>query len=489
MRLTSILLVEDSDDLRDAIAKILNTQGYSCITARNGQQAMQCLAEHQFQLVITDVQMPICDGLELLSHIRQSNAQLPVLMMTAYGTIEKAVEALQLGANDYLTKPFESQRLLKKIQQLLSSSSNFAPSSNHSLASNLTPSAGFPSSVSKKSACIIVDHNSKELYRLADRVAPTDSSVLIYGESGTGKEVLARYIHDHSSRAAQPFVALNCAAIPENMLEAILFGFEKGAFTGAHQASAGKFEQANGGTLLLDEISEMPLALQAKLLRVLQEREVERIGGKKPIKLSLRVLATTNRELKNEIHAGRFREDLFYRLNVFPICTKPLRQRSDDILPLAHFFIKRYQADGMNKTLSDEACQLLKSYDWPGNIRQLENIIQRSLILSEGLVIHAMDLHLNEDDMLAPEVKNPEVKRPEFKADEKGESFSSAQDFEKDGLLGKDLRHREYELIQQTLKSQRGSREETARVLGISSRTLRYKMAKMRSEGLLIHAY
>ena len=463
MNVNSILLVEDNDDLRDAIAKTLNTHGYTCITARNGQHALQCLEQHQVQLVLTDVQMPQLDGLELLAQIRQRNTQLPVLMMTAYGTIEKAVEALQKGANDYLTKPFESLRLLQKIQQLL------------------VPVMRVDTPV-KKSDCIIVDKNSIELYRLAERVAPTDSSVLIYGESGTGKEVLARYIHDHSPRAGQPFVALNCAAIPDNMLEAILFGFEKGAFTGAHQASAGKFEQANGGTLLLDEISEMPLALQAKLLRVLQEREVERIGGKKPIKLSLRVLATTNRELKNEIIAGRFREDLFYRLNVFPLYAKPLRQRTDDILPLAQFFMQRYQAEGAKKTLSEDACQALKAYDWPGNIRQLENIIQRSLILADGLAIQEMDLQLQEDQGSLSDEASATLR--EMDAADVNENTQ-----EKNGLLDADLRHREYELIMETLKSQRGSREDTARALGISSRTLRYKMAKMRSAGVLIHEY
>jgi two-component system response regulator FlrC len=468
MKFSSILLVEDNDDLRDAIAKTLNMQGYSCIAARNGKHALQCLEEHAVQLVLTDVQMPQLDGLELLTRIRQRSEHLPVLMMTAYGTIEKAVEALQLGANDYLTKPFESQRLLKKIQQLLA------------------PVACTHLSAAKKSECIIVDKNSKELYRLAERVAPTDSSVLIYGESGTGKEVLARYIHDHSSRADQPFVALNCAAIPDNMLEAILFGFEKGAFTGAHQSSAGKFEQANGGTLLLDEISEMPLALQAKLLRVLQEREVERIGGKKPIKLSLRVLATTNRELKFEISAGRFREDLFYRLNVFPLYAKPLRQRIEDILPLANFFMQRYQSEGGNKTLSQAACQALKNYDWPGNIRQLENIIQRSLILSEGLAIQVADLYLQECEVhLDKEARDHNILSPSLQSS----LLDNEIDHQKDGILGKNLRHREYELIIETLKSQRGSREETARALGISSRTLRYKMAKMRSEGVLIHEY
>jgi two-component system response regulator FlrC len=454
MNLRTILLVEDDDDLRDAIAKTLNTHGYGCVTARNGQHALQCLEQHDVQLVLTDVQMPQLDGIELLTQIRKRADNLPVLMMTAYGTIDKAVEALQKGANDYVTKPFESQRLLQKIQQLLAPMCIDTPS------------------LKNKSSCIIVDKNSQDLYRLAERVAPTDSSVLIYGESGTGKEVLARYIHDHSPRHDQPFVALNCAAIPENMLEAILFGFEKGAFTGAHQASAGKFEQANGGTLLLDEISEMPLALQAKLLRVLQEREVERIGGKKPIKLSLRVLATTNRELKNEISAGRFREDLFYRLNVFPLYAKPLRQRQDDIIPLANFFLNRYQSTGIKKSLSTAACTALQAYEWPGNIRQLENIMQRSLILAEGNHIQVADLQLQEDQNLCVE-----------------DSETAEIENEKSGFLDDDLRHREYALIMETLKNLRGSREQTARALGISSRTLRYKMARMRSAGVLTHEY
>lgn len=461
MSLATILLVEDDDDLRNAIAKTLHTQGYDCITAHNGISALQCLKNNSVQLVLTDVQMPQMDGVELLSLIRQQQARLPVLMMSAYGTIEKAVQALKTGANDYLTKPFESKQLLVKLTSLLADTPAFL--------------------VDKISDCIIVDPVSQDLYKLAKKVAPTDSSVLIHGESGTGKEVLAHYIHNHSPRHQQPFLALNCAAIPDNMLEAILFGYERGAFTGAHQASAGKFEQANGGTLLLDEISEMPLGLQAKLLRVLQEKEVERIGGKKTIALDVRIIATTNRELKTEISLGRFREDLFYRLNVFPLHAKPLRQRPQDILPLVDFFIKKYQTGSYQKKLSEQAAIQLKNYEWPGNIRQLANIIQRSLILAEGEVIQLNDLQLEQDQLNAD--KFNEYQDSSLEGIPKNASISQSN------FLDNGLRSREYELIKQTLKSQAGSREKTAQVLGISTRTLRYKMAKMRSEGVLSHEY
>ncbi|MGH8483638.1 MAG: sigma-54 interaction domain-containing protein, partial [Pseudomonas sp.] len=295
----------------------------------------------------------------------------------------------------------------------------------------------------------------------------------ISGESGTGKEVLARYIHQHSTRATQPFVAINCAAIPDNMLEAMLFGHEKGSFTGAIAAQAGKFEQADGGTLLLDEISEMPLGLQAKLLRVLQEREVERVGGRKPITLDIRVVATTNRDLAGEVAAGRFREDLFYRLSVFPLAWKPLRERSADILPLAERLLARH----VNKMkhaavrLSPEARACLQGYAWPGNVRELDNAVQRALILQQGGVIEAADFCLGG---AMPTFASPVVQ--------------SAPAFPEASGLGDDMRRHEFQMIIDTLRSERGRRKEAAERLGISPRTLRYKLAQMRDAGMDVEA-
>ena len=310
--------------------------------------------------VVTDYQMKPMDGSTLLARVRERWPQLPVLMVTAYGTIEHAVSAMLAGATDYLVKPFAAETLIAKLERLVPRE---------------LPATGM----------VAEDPVTLEALALASRVAASGTTVLLSGESGTGKEVFARFIHQQSPRAGGPYVAINCAAIPENMLEALLFGHEKGAFTGAHEARAGKFEQAQGGTLLLDEVSEMHQSLQAKLLRVLQEREVERIGGRGTIPLNVRVLATTNQDLRALVRAGRFREDLYYRLSVFPIALPPLRQRTGDIAPLARYFIG--EACGSRRPvpeLSDAATAQLMEYSWPGNVRELANLMQRAVILSAG---------------------------------------------------------------------------------------------------------
>jgi two-component system response regulator FlrC len=338
---------------------------------------------------------------------------------------------------------------------------------------------------------VAVEPASAQLLNLASRVAKSDSTVLISGESGTGKEVLARYIHLHSPRADKPFIAINCAAIPDNMLEATLFGHEKGSFTGAIAAQAGKFEQADGGTILLDEISEMPMGLQAKLLRVLQEREVERVGGKKPINLDIRVLATTNRDLAGEVAAGRFREDLFYRLSVFPLAWQPLRQRTADILPLA----ERLLAKHVNKMkhaavrLSAQAQQCLIDYAWPGNVRELDNAVQRALILQQGGVIQA------EDFCLAGPVTGASLVASAASVVSPAPAMAAASapldlsGSDSAGALGDDLRRREFQMIIDTLRAERGRRKEAAERLGISPRTLRYKLAQMRDAGMDVEGY
>ncbi len=313
---------------------------------------------------------------------------------------------------------------------------------------------------------VAVDASSRLIVDLARRVAITDCTVLIVGESGTGKEVLARLIHRSSPRAARNFVAVNCAAIPEHMLEAMLFGYERGSFTGAHAAHAGKFEQAQGGTLLLDEITEMPLALQAKLLRVLQEREVERLGGDAPLPLDVRVVATTNRNLRNEVSAGRFREDLYYRLNVFPLALAPLRDRRDDVLPLATYLLQQRARPGMRiPALSADAAHLLLTYTWPGNVRELDNLLQRAMVLVEGTVIEAEHILFE--------------KQPS-RSDLGGSS---------DGpVLHQKLERAERDLILDALRAAHGSRREVAEKLGISPRTLRYKLARIRSAGIDVPA-
>jgi len=332
---------------------------------------------------------------------------------------------------------------------------------------------------------------SRRLADLARRVAASDCTVLIAGESGTGKEVLARFIHRNSTRATRTFVAVNCAAIPENMLEAMLFGYEKGAFTGAHASHAGKFEQAQGGTLLLDEITEMPLSLQAKLLRVLQEREVERLGGRLPVALDVRVLATTNRNLRNEVAAGRFREDLYYRLNVFPLSTAPLRERRDDVLPLAmRLLTARCRAGERIPALSADAAQVLLTYPWPGNVRELDNVMQRALILANGPVIQPEHIHVEADasgcglwavgsgqkDELSASAADALLSKPS--------SLATAHSPQPNSALADSMSAAERDLILDALKADDGNRQLAAKRLGISPRTLRYKLAKLRDAGV-----
>lgn len=330
---------------------------------------------------------------------------------------------------------------------------------------------------------------SRRLAELARRVATSDCTVLIAGESGTGKEVLARFIHRHSPRASRAFIAVNCAAIPENMLEAMLFGYERGAFTGAHAAHAGKFEQAQGGTLLLDEVTEMSLGLQAKLLRVLQEREVERLGGRVPITLDVRVLATTNRNLRAEVVAGRFREDLYYRLNVFPLATSPLRERRDDVLPLAmRLLTSRCRAGERIPALSADAAHMLLLYPWPGNVRELDNVMQRALILSNGSVIQPEHVHLEIEgvDTLPAALAAARDSVADPRAH--GAPVAEAGDDSGRGGLSDSLSSAERDLILEALRSDNGNRQSAARRLGISPRTLRYKLARLRGAGVAVPA-
>jgi two-component system response regulator FlrC len=331
---------------------------------------------------------------------------------------------------------------------------------------------------------IAIAEASRRLAELARRVAASDCTVLIAGESGTGKEVLARFIHRNSTRSLRPFIAVNCAAIPENMLEAILFGYERGAFTGAHASHPGKFEQAQGGTLLLDEVTEMPLGLQAKLLRVLQEREVERLGGRVPIALDVRVLATTNRDLRGEVNGGRFREDLYYRLNVFPLATLALRDRRDDVLPLAmRLLTGRCRVGERIPALSADAAHLLLTYSWPGNVRELDNVMQRALILANGPVINPEHIHL-EAGATALVSGGRRTADGEQRTD--GNDARSNAMPASDKALSDSLSAAEHELILEALRADNGNRQAVAKRLGISPRTLRYKLARMREAGVAV---
>ena len=433
----AVLIVEDDANLREAIFDTLSCDEQPVFTADNGLSALEILNREDIGLVISDLQMEPMDGATLLGRIRDEHPALPAVLMTAHGTIENAVASMRNGAADYLVKPFEADDLKQVVGKYLKP-------------------------IDRADAPVAADPASANLLRIAQRVAATEATVTISGESGSGKEVFARYIHDQSPRREYPFVAINCAAIPENMLEAVLFGYEKGAFTGATTAHAGKFEQADNGTLLLDEISEMDLGLQAKLLRVLQEKEIERIGGRTTLALNVRVLATTNRDLRQDVTDGRFREDLYYRLNVFPLHIPALRERPRDILPLAELLLSRHALPGLPAAfLAEDACNKLLAHDWPGNVRELENLLQRTMILLQGDTIRAADL-----------------------AFETEHSSSCGESSDKD--LQQGLRNREFQLIVDALVANGGKRGAAAESLGISPRTLRYKLARMREAGIAI---
>ncbi|MEO1203173.1 MAG: sigma-54 dependent transcriptional regulator [Pseudomonadota bacterium] len=436
----TVLIVEDDAHLREALFDSLSGDSVRVLTADSGSAALDILGKEDIGLVVSDLQMQPMDGTALLQSIRATHPELPAVLMTAYGTIENAVDVMRDGAADYLVKPFSAEDLKAVVSKHLKP----------------RPEDG--------ERPVAADPRSRRLLRIAARVAGTDATVMINGESGAGKEVLAQYIHARSARSDGPFVAINCAAIPENMLEAVLFGHEKGAFTGATQSRPGKFEQANGGTLLLDEISEMDIALQAKLLRVIQEKEVERLGGNKLCKLDVRVLATTNRNLKQCVSDGRFREDLYYRLNVFPLLVPPLRERVDDIVPLAELFIARSGAGSV--TIAACARRSLLAHPWPGNVRELDNVIQRSLILLRGQELRAEDIAYEPDDSTT--------------------ATSNDAGGTLDGGLQEDLEQREFQLIIDALEASHGRRGAAARALDISPRTLRYKLARMRDHGIEI---
>jgi two-component system, response regulator FlrC len=443
-----ILVVEDDASLREAIGDTLELAGRPYVAADGGEAALKALAEKAFSIVVSDVRMMPMDGITLLKEIRQRLPHLPVVLMTAYAEVDKAVDAMRSGACDFLLKPFEPAALLAHINKY-----------------------ELPEGDGEGAGVVAIDPASRDLFAMAARVAQTDATVLLTGESGVGKEVVARYIHRHSGRSQGPFVAINCAAIPDSLLEATLFGYEKGAFTGAQQAQAGKFEQAEGGTLLLDEVTEMPMGLQAKLLRVLQEREVERVGGKKPVPLNIRIVATSNRDMVDAVAKGVFREDLYYRLNVFPVAIPALRQRREDIIAIARHFVVDHggRLGRPGVSLSPAAEAALTAHAWPGNVRELENVIQRALILSTGSLIGTEHLHLAPRPLttaapaIATETTAAALPEGEKRAD-------NMKDLERDHIL-------------RTLAEVGGSRKAAIERLGISERTLRYKLQQYRDEG------
>jgi DNA-binding NtrC family response regulator len=429
----NILVIDDDYHMRTALTEVLSGAGYGVCSAEDGRMAMESIKKTSYDLVITDVKMPHINGIELMGRIKKEHRSLPVIVMTAYGTIEHAVNAVKEGAFDYIQKPFDAEALYEVVQRALGTDSEKIVCSSRSM---------------------------RDVLLRAQQVAKSDTTVLVLGESGVGKELVSRYIHENGDRRDMPFIAVNCAALPETLLESELFGYERGAFTGAAMRKPGKFELADNGTILLDEVTEMDLKLQAKLLRVLQEREVEVIGSKYPRKIDVKVIATTNRNLNKFVDECKFREDLYYRLNVFPILVPPLRERREDIPQLVACLLRKY-ARGMDMRIDQEAMTHLIQRNWKGNVRELENSIARACILSNYTVIKLT--HLEE----------PVTGR---------DSGVDALSREAVGSV----REMEMKLILDALKSMNGNRTRAASVLGITSRTLRNKIREYRDMGFAV---
>jgi two-component system, response regulator FlrC len=481
-----VILVEDDEDLREAIAVTLRMKKIDFVTHQRAETVVPLLRPGLNTVLITDYKLPGMTGIDLLKIAQKECPDLPVVIMTAFADAKLAVEALKAGARDFLIKPFVPQQLIEIIGRYHASKEPTPTASNETarqFGNNLDDD-----SAQNTQKVIAVDPQSISIFARCKKVASTDMGVLITGESGAGKEVVAHYIHQNSKRAKGPYVAINCAAIPETLLESILFGHEKGSFTGATKAQVGKFEQANKGTLFLDEIGEMPASLQAKLLRVLQDRIVERIGATESIQADVRIIAATNLNLQEQVKNGKFREDLYFRLNVFPIHVLELRNRPLDIQPLSEFFLKRYSKNIGRETitLSDAAQALILKYPWPGNVRELENIIQRAVLLADGEQIFAEDLELDDSRLthtqITPplDIKTTVASNPSTNQIENGTEIASTKE------KSKDIESVERDHILKVLAEVGGNRTKAIDILGISARALRYKLKSYKDDGFLI---
>ncbi len=465
-----ILVADDDPHMQQAIKACLSRGNYTFTIVSNGLAALEQLEQDTFDLVITDQQMPQMSGLELLNTLQKRSIETPVIMITAYGTITQAVEAMQYGAADFIAKPFSAGDLERIVARVL------LPEARVSRQRAQKGKTGRP--------IITNDPLMIRVLEVAEAVARSEATVLIQGESGTGKELIARFVHASSLRAQQPFVAVNCAALPESLLESELFGHEKGAFTGAQTRKIGKFELAHGGTILLDEISEMDLALQAKLLRVLQEREVDRVGGKDPVSIDVRVLATTNRNLEECVRDGTFRADLYYRLNVIPLTLPPLRERRSDVKLLTEHFMRQYLGEKA-PMLPAEVLETLMAHPWPGNIRELQNAVQRAAILSHGKTPKQSDFLLSMNPQAQLEAARKQV-TPGTRIHDMIEKEVVSDDIAGAATLqirsGTTVYEMERALIMETLRATGDNRTEAAKLLGISIRTLRNKLHEYRGE-------
>jgi DNA-binding NtrC family response regulator len=442
-----ILVVEDEDKLRRVIELQLASDGFDVDKAATAEEAVRIV--DRADLVLSDLKLPNMDGLQFLALIRRQNALTPVIMMTAFGSVETAVAAMKAGATDFLLKPFSLEHLTTVIRKALEVSDLRAE--NRKLKAELGRRYEFDNIIGRS-------EGMQEIFETIERVAPSRATVLLAGESGVGKDLIARAIHFHSPRRDRPLVKINCTALPENLMESELFGYEKGAFTGANTSKPGKFEQADTGTVFLDEIGDVPAAIQVKLLRVLQEREFERLGSNVTRRIDVRVIAATNQDLRAALEQGTFREDLYYRLNVVPLNIPPLRERKQDIPFLANHFVKKLAPDTGSRveSLTDAAIQKLMEYHWPGNVRELENVIERSLVMCTGDKLDAADIKLEA--------------APRPRAQNGGNHFLPE---------GMTLDQYEQELIREALRRADGNKSQAARLLGLTRNALRYRLTQM----------
>jgi DNA-binding NtrC family response regulator len=461
-----ILVADDDAQMQVAVTVALQQGGHEVVVVSDGEALLDEADKGSWDIIITDDRMPRLSGTEVIAQLVEKGNHTPLLLMTAYGDVSKAVEAIQCGASDFLSKPFSADELLRVVSRVMILKD--------------APTAQRLKKGPKQRPIITNDPGMVRLLEVAEAVAQSDVTILLQGESGTGKELIARLVHFSSPRRSQPFVAVNCAALPETLLESELFGHEKGAFTGAQSRKIGKFELAHGGTILLDEISEMALPLQAKLLRVLQEREVDRVGGTSPVSIDVRVVATTNRNLEGMIQSGTFRADLYYRLNVIPLYVPPLRTRKGDVRLLVEHFMRLYLGES-RPLLNAETLSALEEYPWPGNIRELQNAVQRAAILSGGRTPVCKDFLLSGRPLSNDEPIN-EAER-HYPVEVIGPvSYSTSLD-EPSLRSGMTVEEMERKLILHTLKATQDNRSQAAKLLGISIRTLRNKLHEYRSKG------
>ncbi|MGA0817099.1 MAG: sigma-54-dependent transcriptional regulator [Burkholderiaceae bacterium] len=496
-----VMIVEDDADLREALCATLDLQDVEYRAFDSAESALAAIDQEVYSMVLTDFRLPGMDGMTLLRSVHKKLPELPMVMMTAFAEAQLAVEALKAGARDFLIKPCQPEHLVEVIGR-------YRQAGGAGVGSAGTAAGATTGGNGKNGGQLIAESPAiQTILSRCTRVASTDATVLLTGESGVGKDVFAREVHKRSPRAAKPYVAINCAAIPETLLESILFGYERGAFTGAVKQQEGKFEQANGGTIFLDEIGEMPLELQAKLLRVLQDKVVERIGANKSVEIDLRIIAATNRDLPARVASGQFREDLYYRLAVFPIAIPPLRERVEDLLPLARYFVTKYGATmGHAKaSLSQAAAERIVGYSWPGNVRELENAIQRALLLSDSGVIGPAELELGEigaasmpavsPATVAPGAAATGVAAPTQAPSGQGVAAPAASNTQPAAIAesgpdlasvsNKNLAEVERDHILKVLQQTDGNRRKAIEILGISERALRYKLKEYKEQGFL----